>query len=372
MNTTRTLAHFASIPLAHSSGMGRVALHWRDAFVRRGWFFNNYGIEKVPMPTLKPFWANSASSVWKRDGASEDLLLAHEPVAEVLRQSGCPTVLFSHGLEARGAEIESLFTTKSYKGVKSFITQPIWQMVARQRERALQKCPLLLLINEDDKNDAITRYGRRTEDIFVFRNGVNLSSLTPNLLRAEFPTVLFYGSWLERKGKFVLINAAQKLASAGIKVKWLLVGTGKSEAEVLLDWPLGLRSSVEILPYVSPTDDDLIYSRATLFVLPSFYEGQPLTLLQAMESGICVITSRCCGQKDIINNSHNGFLFEPGNSEELAQLIAKTLANDNLRFKIGLQAKLDMASRTWPVVADEVVDRIDEFAKSLPSYGSNR
>jgi glycosyltransferase involved in cell wall biosynthesis len=152
-----------------------------------------------------------------------------------------------------------------------------------------------------------------------------------------------------------------RLAEEGIPLRWLLVGTGISQAEVLRDWPAILHDAVEVIPHLKAEDDDLIYERAMVFVLPSYFEGQPLTLLQAMESGRCVIASRCCGQKDIVQHGHNGFLFDSGDADELARLIALVVSDRDLRLKLGTQAKEDMASRCWSTVADEVVDRLEQF-----------
>ena len=355
-----SLSHFAPIPLDATLGMGRVAVHWRDAFIRRGWSFNHVGINEVPMPLVKPLWANRARNSWQRSGINSDFFLAHEPYAETFRLTGVPTILFSHGLEVREKNLSPKQISRE-QSLKSFMTKPFWEHLARQRENALRKCPLLLLINEDDKDFVISNYSRSSEDIFVFQNGVNISDLQPSIHVPSKPTILFYGTWLERKGSTVLIQAALQLARAGIIPRWLLVGTGKSESEVLSDWPINLRKLVEVHSKVSALDDDLIYEQATIFVLPSFFEGQPLTLLQAMESGRCVISTRCCGQKDIINHEHNGFLMEPGNAFQLADLIANALSSPDLLYKTGSQAKLDMSSRRWHQVADQVVDRLESF-----------
>ncbi len=363
MNCEVHVAHFAPIALDQRSGMGRVAVHWRDALVRRGWAFQHMGTEDVPLPRLKPLWPLAALRAWKRAAAGTNLLLAHEPVAETFRQTGIPTVLFSHGLEARGAE----FTPGDPDGLKSgpraWIMRPLWRWRARQREQGLRNCPLLLLINQDDRTYAMSRYGRQAEDIFVFSNGVDTSTLQPEQGTSGLPTVLFYGSWLERKGKSVLVRAASKLAEDGHQLRWLLVGTGKSENEVLADWPVHLRDSVEVRPHVAAHEDDAIYQQATAFVLPSYFEGQPLTLLQAMESGRCVVTSRSCGQKDIVSHGKNGLLVEPGSAEELASVLGTTLKDPEMRLALGRQAKQDMAARRWPLVADEVAERLQQFMK---------
>ena len=345
--------------------MGRVAVHWRDAIVRRGWNFRHFGSDEVPMTLVKPLWPNAARRAWNKSGKIDQILLAHEPSAEVLRETGIPTVLFSHGLEARGSELIPEDSERSSRRLKSYLARPLWQRLARQREIALRKCPLLLLINQDDKNYAISRYNRSASDIFVFRNGVNTSALLPQDSSAEEPTILFYGSWLERKGKSVLVKAAIQLAKAGITPRWLLVGTQKSESEVLLDWPIDLHRHVVVRPNVSAVEDDSIYLQATVFVLPSFYEGQPLTLLQAMESGRCVVTTRCCGQKDFIKDKQNGLLFEPGDSEYLAIVLAHALRDKDMRLKLGYQAKIDMSFRRWSMVSDELAERLHQFITSF-------
>lgn len=361
--TKLSAAHFAPVALDRRSGMGRVAVHWRDALLRRGWHFRHYGSEEVPLPRLKPLWAISARRTWRNAGGSESVFLAHEPSAETVRQAGLPTILFSHGLEARGKEEAPQESALPRGGLKDLIMRPFWSWRARQTELGLRNCPLLLLINQDDRTYAMSRYGRQAEDIFVFRNGVDTSTLQPEQGTSGLPTVLFYGSWLERKGKSVLVRAASKLAEDGHQLRWLLVGTGKSENEVLADWPVHLRDSVEVRPHVAAHEDDAIYQQATAFVLPSYFEGQPLTLLQAMESGRCVVTSRSCGQKDIVSHGKNGLLVEPGSAEELASVLGTTLKDPEMRLALGRQAKQDMAARRWPVVADEVAERLQQFMK---------
>lgn len=365
MSSFKNVAHFAPISINGLSGMGRVAMHWREALIRRGWTFRHYGIDEVPLPRLKPLWAVAAKRAWGAARERQDMFLVHEPSAETLRQTGIPTVLFSHGLEARSQQMAPVESDFPKFRLREDIMRPFWRWRVRQREIGLKHCPLLLLINEEDRAYAISHYGRRPEDIFVFRNGVNSSPLQPQHLRHGPPCVLFYGSWLERKGKSILVQTATRLADAGFHLRWLLVGTGVSAAAVLRDWPASLHPAVEVIPHVKAEDDDLIYERAMVFVLPSYFEGQPLTLLQAMESGRCVIASSCCGQKDIVQHGHNGFLFPPGDADELARLIALVVADADLCLKLGTQAKQDMASRRWSAVSDEVVDRLALFADQM-------
>ena len=361
MRQKKNVAHFAPINIDPCTGMGRIAVHWRNALINRDWNFYEFGIKQVSMPVLRPLWPNAARSAWKNSKQNTNIILAHEPSAEVLRRTGVPTVLFSHGIESRGANLSPIETDFMSSGIRRLAMRPLWYLREMEIRSAFRRCPLLLLSNEDDRSEIISRFNRNSDDIFVFRNGVNESSLQPGQVTSNVPNILFYGSWLERKGKTLLIKAANLLDAQGYAVNWLLVGTGKSSHEIMSEWPKKLHSSVEIIPSVSADDDDLIYGRASIFVLPSFFEGQPLTLLQAMESGRTVIASRCCGQKDVIRHGHNGFLFEPGDDQELASLIAKALDDTDLRLQIGAQAKQDMKLRRWPAVADEVAIRLENL-----------
>ena len=358
-----SICHVAPVTLEPDSGMGRVAFHWKASLLRHGWDFHHFGANEVSAPLLKPLWSLSARRAWRASGIGSSLVLAHEPVAETFRETGAPVALFSHGLEARSRDLAPPDAVAAKSSLKNLLMRPLWAWRDRQTELGLRRCPLLLLINQEDKDYAINCYHRRSEDIFVFRNGVNPSQLDETHEPEGASTVLVYGTWLERKGKSVLVKAAAKLAESGVQSRWLLVGTGVSREEVLRDWPEHLHSSVAIRPRVKGEDDDSIYAQAHVFVLPSYFEGQPLTLLQAMESGRCVITTRCCGQKDIVRHGENGLLAEPGDAEGLAALISSALASSNLRRTLGAQAKADMRNRRWDMVSGEVTERLVQFAR---------
>ena len=173
--------------------------------MRHGWEFEHFGVREVPVPWFKPLWALSARRAWRKSRIRSTLMLAHEPSAEVLRRTGVPVALFSHGLEARCQEMSPPELAIAGNRWKNLAMRPLWAWRERQTELGLRRCPLLLLINHEDREYAVARYGRRPDDIFVFRNGVDPSHLEAEHAPEGVPTVLFYGTWLERKGKSVLM-----------------------------------------------------------------------------------------------------------------------------------------------------------------------
>ncbi len=337
--------------------MGRIACHWREAFERRGLDFVHI-CPSVTAPCLhKSLWAFNAWEATKPRLSEAALVLAHEPVSGIFTHRFAATAAFSHGIEARGALLR-VEEPPSGNRLKQFLTKPLWTLRRRIGIRGLRTARLALLSSNEDAaylRDILGRQG----PIFVFRNGCDPVS------RRDDPSdqqcgrrVLFFGSWLRRKGCDVLVEAAQKLDEMGIHLHWTLAGTGKDEVEVLRDWPERLREKVRVVPLVSRDEEGSLYAKNGLFVLPSRFEGQPLTLLQAMAYGCCCVTSRCCGQKDVVNDRVNGLLVTPGSVTELVGALRELWTNASLRNELAAKAADSMRDRSWRQVSDELAEQV--------------
>ena len=116
---------------------------------------------------------------------------------------------------------------------------------------------------------------------------------------------------------------------------------------------------MSVVPSYRRNDEASLFREATLFVLPSFFEGQPLALLQAMEAGRCCIASRCCGQKEFVSDGTTGLLHEPGDWRGVAALIEAAIADPPRRLAIGRAARAAMKTRAWPEVTGDVVDFVE-------------
>jgi glycosyltransferase involved in cell wall biosynthesis len=356
-NERPLLVHVANVRASRDSGMGRIAWHWLQAFEARGWDVWHLGPEQTPKPLHKTLWAKGAFATLQRSGRKAHCILSHEPHTEPFRLSGIPTVLFSHGIESRGAGLVPL--ANHNKNLREILLAPFWRWKQRCAHRSIRFCPLLLLSNQDDARHATTNFGRKVEDIFVFRNGVDPVREARAVRSNDFPTILFYASWILRKGTDVLLKTALYLHQQGVRVKWLLAGTGVDVAHVMASWPEFLRSNLDVIPHVDPDKDDYVYRQADIFVLPSYFEGQPLTLLQGMAHGLCCITTESCGQKDLIQHGNNGLLFPVGDAVRLTSLLTDCIISPSLSLQLGDAAKASVQERTWGAVSHEVVDQIE-------------
>lgn len=356
------IAHVAQIEISRGSGMGRVAWHWRAELERRGHAFTHIGrkpLGREVHPAIYPIEAMRAVS---RLSPRADLVLVHEPAAAPFLMADAPLIVFSHGIERRGWSIELQRSRHDGEAlsIRSRLLYPLWRLIPC--DIGLARAEGALVINREDYDFALARYGRRPDATFQFRNGVNGDSVVPEELSpGAMPTILFLGSWIHRKGTRTLVEAAGLLQRRGLRARWLVAGSGVPAAEVLADWPEGLRGDVEVVPAFEPSAEPALLGRAAVFVLPSFFEGQPLALLQAMASSLPVVASGTCGQRDLIVHGQNGLLFPPGDSSALADGIAECLHSENLRDRLGRAAKASVSDRTWESVSSEVADFVERI-----------
>ncbi len=360
--TRPVVLHVADCNIDLGTGMGRVAYHWREAFIRRGYDFVHLGRNNVPAPWHRSGWHDAAFRASQKLSCNPLFCLVHEAACGRFCRHGTPVALLSHGLEERMAIAvppDRMAGHNFHHRVRQFVTAPLWRRRARQAEAGFRNADLLLLISNEDAEYVRKRYDRPEDRIFIFKNGVNAPNVAARQEPDGRPIVLFYGTWITRKGKKTLVEAARLLRQQGVVVQWVLAGVGCPETEVRSDLPEALQSSVTVIPYVEPGREGDLYAGCNLFVLPSYFEGQPLTLLQAMASARCCITTNCCGMRDLIQDGRNGLLFEPGNANELAQLVARFASDPALRAKLGEAARVSVKERAWPEVANEVVDAIE-------------
>lgn len=97
--------------------------------------------------------------------------------------------------------------------------------------------------------------------------------------------------------------------------------------------------------YLEEQTPDIIrnYCRSSIFVLSSRYEGFGMVITEAMSCGVPPVSFTCpCGPRDIIDDGKNGLLVENGNIEMLAEKICYLIENDEIRRKMGQQARIDV------------------------------
>lgn len=353
------IVHVSEVDISLETGMGRVEFYWKLAFEKQGFTFIHIGPKEVGHIRHKALFPYMAYRFYKKLNIIPKAFIIHEPASGCFVNKGIPCFVESHGVETRywNASLKGVnpLLKKEKVSLKTKLFFPLWRL--QGCIKGLKNADKLLLINTDDKEFVKQNYHRKDDDIMIFRNGVNPCNNLIITNHKKF-VILFNGQWLARKGIYTLVKAAELLQNDNFIISYLLIGTGKSKDSILNDWPESLWSSVEVHASFEAKNELTYLQDTSLYILPSFFEGQPLSLLQAMAAGKCCITTNCCGQKDIVSNGKTGFLFTPGDTDSLVALIKKCYHNKKLTEEIGNNAKNYVAAFNWDLVSKTVVDYV--------------
>ncbi len=175
------------------------------------------------------------------------------------------------------------------------------------------------------------------EPMIIIRNPIFWErSVSKNFKSGKKKKILFVGNLTKRKGIENVIQAFDILRSNFNNVKLEIIGEGE-EKESLIRFvnSKGLTNHITFR-YNTPHEKlKQKYRDTDVFVLPStIAENSPLTIMEAMSQGTPVITTNIGGQKELVRDGYNGFLVEPGNSEDLAEKIKIILQDEELRRKM--------------------------------------
>ena len=235
--------------------------------------------------------------------------------------------------------------------------------VARRYERrcdTVRRYDTLLAISEATRRDAIDQLGVRADRVVAlppaieprFRPGGHDDSGDRALLDGhdlDRPFLLHVGGRDDRKNVWAVIDALAALdPSLRGRAPLAVVGDygetyrGRIEAYAA---DRGVRDGVRVLGPVDDATLEALYRRCAGFVFPSLYEGLGLPLLEAMRSGSAVIGGRNSSQVDVVGDA--GHLVDPTDSEAIAGLLGRFLAEPSYALELGRRAAERTASWTW-------------------------
>jgi glycosyltransferase involved in cell wall biosynthesis len=238
-----------------------------------------------------------------------------------------PILMHAHGCEFH------TFHTKLPPGIKQVVNF------------ILQQCTYLIALSESWKNYYITDCGLSVEQVVVLPNPVEIPESVPERTNSHKKIkIVSLGRIGKRKGTFDLLNAFAKLApEQREKSELILAGIGALEEARSLAAKLNLEQHVTFAGWVEPQQRGELLSEADVFVLPSYNEGLPMALLEAMSWGLPSITTPVGGIPEVITHKDTGLLVNPGDVQQLAEALESLIENESLRLDIGNAARQQVA-----------------------------
>lgn len=209
--------------------------------------------------------------------------------------------------------------TKLPKFIHNFAVHQAWMAAQRSFARA----------------EAVTSPTRKAAD-FLEKNtnirpvlaiscGIKADNYTPSFEPRTENVIVFVGRITGEKQIDKLVRAFAKLKD-DLDAKLILVGHGEEEGHLrTLANQLGVSDRVTITGYIPDEELRQILTRATVFAMPSIAELQSIATMEAMASGLPIVAANAMALPHLVHHKKNGYLFEPGDVDELAHRLDQVL-----------------------------------------------
>jgi len=204
----------------------------------------------------------------------------------------------------------------------------------------------------------------------VVENGVSVPGQAP-FRKSRQPVFLFLGDLGERKGVRDLVRAVSVASYGGFDCRIDVAGNetepGERAAIEKLIAELGCESRVRLVGVLSGEAKEQALSSAACLVLPSYAEGLPMAVLEAMAYGMPVIATRVGAIPEVVTDGHEGFLIEPGDVEALADRMLKLSNDPELRKRMGQAARRRVEAKySLDVMVERIMDVYREVLARKP------
>jgi len=179
------------------------------------------------------------------------------------------------------------------------------------------------------------------ERIFVVASGIEAPPLPKRSTAAGGPfTALFLGNLIREKGVFVLLEAAAKVLAAHPDARFVFAGDwpvpgDRVEAEQKIrEW--GIEGNVSFTGVVWGERKWQLLVDADALVFPSYYymEVHPLVVVEAMQAGLPVISTKWAAIPEMVHDGVNGLLATPRDADDLAEKMLRLIGDPSLRQKM--------------------------------------
>jgi glycosyltransferase involved in cell wall biosynthesis len=211
--------------------------------------------------------------------------------------------------------------------------------------------------------------------IYYLPNAINLSTYV-DIGREKVESkndkpcvhILYLGHIGKQKGSFDLIEAAKKILTQEQDVVFELAGMEQVKGDIeqlnsqIAD--AGFEQFVHILPHVAGAEKMELFRSADLFVYPSYHEGMPMAVIEAMACGLPIIATEVGGLPDLVFPGLNGLLVPAGDPDQLADAIHQLVVDPQTRHSMQI-GSIRMAQKNFDV--EKLVLRLLDIYQALLS-----
>jgi glycosyltransferase involved in cell wall biosynthesis len=283
-----------------------------------------------------------------------DIVEAHEPLvlgcgmARAFCGQSWKLAAFSYGIDGRGTR--AMFDYRRTHGIPIKTKSRVLAAIqGGQSAAGLWWCDHVVCSNQDDieylvgkgfQRDQLTRHFSGVDDCLLERGRAGCDHKSSG--------ILFLGSWLDRKGILEIALAVTQVLRRHPEAFFTAAGCQLAEDLVRVGFPADVQARVRVIPHVD-SEEELarIYAAHSIFVIPSYYEGQPLVMMEAAAFGLAIVTTPVCGMLDFIRHDENGWFTPVGEAEPLRSSIERLITDKKRAARLGAAVRVDVERHTW-------------------------
>ncbi len=216
----------------------------------------------------------------------------------------------------------------------------------------------------------IKKYSKEENKIIIIPNGM-AEEFFKKIKNNDFKKnhkiknklVLFFGRLNITKGPDKFVEIAKLVLKERNDVTFLIRGPDEGMKEAVKKL-IGKEKNILLLPETRDRKEIIkMYQLADIFIMPSFREGLPLTLFEAMACGLPIIASPVNGIPYEMREPNNGFLIDYGNNEGFAKKIIELLDNKKLRERISKNNLEKAKNYSWDLIAKKTMELYEVLLK---------
>ncbi len=157
----------------------------------------------------------------------------------------------------------------------------------------------------------------------------------PNRRGRDVVTITLMGRLGKRKGTYDLLEAFESLVKRQPNARLVLPGDGEIDEVKALVKKKGLEDLVEVPGWVSGAAQDELWNRTDIYTLPSYNEGLPGSVLEAMSAGLPCVSTPVGGIPEAVLDNQTGYLVDAGDVTGLEKALERLVADEDLRLRMG-------------------------------------
>lgn len=266
-------------------------------------------------------------------------LLRASLLAVAGRLRGVPVVLHVHG-----GRFQSTVGGRTRDRVLRLLLAPVNHAIA---------------VSEAGEARLLGILGRRRVTLVV--NGIETRAFGPGTGRRGVPRILHVGLLTPRKGVVDLMRASDLLVERGIEHElWLVGGTPDEGPEAEQEVRRSAGSAVRFLGPRTHEELPALYAQADIFCLASWWEATPLTILEAMASGLAIVATDVGGIPQLVTHGETGILVPPHSPTSLADALTRLIDDDAVRTAMGEEGRNRVRARHDMSRVAEDINRVYE------------